>query len=138
MSKAAICTLELVTTKKKATFNIYIQRTSDEIFSMGNSSFLVNLSKTIFKNGKLEFACKKYSTKGYEPIEFKQYSFGCFGIQLRCNTLGRSISDQKEKICSVVYDYSGNPSAVTWRLIDTAVVTPNFETVDTTFFINLK
>jgi hypothetical protein len=136
--KTVNCTLEVVTTKKKATFNIYIQRTSDEIFNMGNSSFLVNVSKTVFKNGKLTFAKVKYCTGGYDVMEYVHYPFGAFGIQIRCNTLGKPISKNKEKIATVVYDYTGNPSNVTWRLMDTAVVTPAFETVDSTYFINLK
>ena len=131
-------TLEIVSTKKTATFNFYIQRTSDEIFNMGNSSFLVNVSKTVFKNGKLTFAKVKYCTGGYDVMEYVHYPFGAFGIQIRCNTLGKPISKNKEKIATVVYDYTGNPSNVTWRLIDTAVVTPAFETVDSTYFINLK
>ena len=131
-------TLEIVSTKKTATFNFYIQRTSDEIFNMGNSSFLVNISKTVFKNGKFLFAKVKYCTKGYDVMEYVHYPFGAFGIQIRCNTLGKPVSDKKEKIASVVYDYSGNPSNVSWRLIDTAIVTPNYETVDSNYILNFK
>ncbi len=136
--KTAAVTLEASTTKKKATFNIYIQRTSDEIFNMGNSSFLVNLSKTIFSNGRLTFAKVKYCTKGYDVMEYVHYNFGAFGIQIRCNTLGKPVSDKKEKIATVVYDYTGNPSNVTWRLIDCGLVTPAMETVDTKFLLNFK
>lgn len=136
--KTANCILEISTTKKKATFNIYIERTSEEIFNMGNSSFLVNLSKKIFSNGRMIFSVVKYSTKGYEPIEFVKYPFGAFGVQIRCNTLGREVKEKKTKIVTVVYDYIGNPSNVTWRLIDSAVVTPNFETVDTNFILTFK
>ena len=136
--KSANCTLEISTTKKKATFHVYIERTSDEIFNMGNSSFLVNLSKKIFTNGKLTFAAVKYSTGGYEVIEFKQFSFNCFGLQIRCNTLGKEVKEKKTKIATVVYDYKNDISSVGWRLIDSAVVTPNFETVDTNFLIKLK
>ena len=136
--KTANVTLEVVTTKKKATFNIYVQRTSEEIFNMGNSSFLVNISKTVFKNGKFIFAKVKYCTKGYDVMEYVHYPFGAFGIQIRCNTLGKPVSDKKEKIASVVYDYSGNPSNVSWRLIDTAIVTPNYETVDSNYILNFK
>lgn len=136
--KSANCTLRITANSKTAYFDIYIQRTSDEIFNMGNSSFLVNVSKTVFKNGKLTFAKVKYCTGGYELIQYIHYPFGAFGIQIRCNTLGKPISKNKEKIATVVYEYTGNPSSVTWRLIDSAVVTPAFETVDSTYFINLK
>jgi len=136
--KSANCTLQISTTKKKATFHIYIERTSEEIFNMGNSSFLVNLSKTIFSNGKLTFACRKYSSKGYDEIEFVKYSFGAFGIQIRCNTLGRDVTEKKTKIATIVYDHSGVPSNVTWRLIDCGVVTPTIETVLTQYKIERK
>ena len=136
--KTANCTLEISTTKKKATFHVYIERTSEEIYNMGNSSFLVNLSKKIFTNGKLTFAAVKYSTGGYEVIEFKQFSFNCFGLQIRCNTLGKEVKEKKTKIATVVYDYKNDISSVGWRLIDSAVVTPGFETVETNFLINFK
>ena len=136
--KTANCTLEVVTTKKKATLHIYIERTSDEIFNMGNSSFLVNLSKTVFKNGRLTFACVKYSTRGYELIEFVPYSFGAFGIQIRCNTLGREVIANKTKIATIEYDYVGIPSGISWRLKDTEVVTPIKETVLTQYKIERK
>jgi hypothetical protein len=136
--KSSNCTLQVTANSKSAYFDIYIQRTSDEIFNMGNSSFLINCNKTIFKNGKLTFAKVKYCTGGYDVIEYVHYPFGAFGIQIRCNTLGKPISKNKEKIATVVYDYTGNPSNVTWRLIDSAVVTPAFETVDSTFLLNFK
>ena len=136
--KTANCTLEISTTKKKATFHIYIERTSDEIYNLGNASFLVNLSKKIFTNGKLTFAAVKYCTKGYEVIEFKQFPFNCFGLQIRCNTLGKEVKEKKTKIATVVYDYKGDITSVEWRLIDTAVVTPSMETVDTNFLLKLK
>ena len=136
--KTANCTLEVTTTKKKATLHIYIERTSDEIYNMGNSSFLVNLSKTIFSNGRMTFSAKKYSSKGYEAMEFVKFPFGAFGVQIRCNTLGREVTEKKTKIATVVYDYNGNPSNITWRLIDCGVVTPNYETVDTKFMLSFK
>ena len=136
--KTANCTLQVTANSKSAYFDIYIERTSDEIFNMGNSSFLVNVSKTVFKNGKFTFAKVKYCTGGYDVMEYVHYPFGAFGIQIRCNTLGKPISKNKEKIATVVYEYTGNPSSVTWRLIDSAVVTPAFETVDTTFLLNFK
>lgn len=136
--KKSDVTLEISTTKKKATFHVYIERTSDEIYNMGNSSFLVNLSKKIFTNGKLTFACVKYSTGGYEVIEFKQFSFNCFGLQIRCNNLGKEVKGKRTKIATVVYEYKGDITSVEWRLIDTAVVTPNYETVDTKFLLKLK
>lgn len=136
--KTANCTLEVVTTKKKATLHIYIERTSDEIFNMGNSSFLVNLSKTIFSNGRMTFSARKYSSKGYEAMEFVKYPFSAFGVQIRCNTLGREVTEKKTKVATIVYDYTGNPSNISWRLIDTAVVTPNYETVDTRFLLTFK
>jgi hypothetical protein len=136
--KTSNVTLEISTTKKKATFHVFIERTSEEIYNMGNSSFLINLSKKIFTNGKLIFAAVKYSTKGYEVIEFKQFPFNCFGLQIRCNNLGKDVSEKKKKIATVVYDYKNDISSVGWRLIDSAVVTPNFETVETKFILNFK
>lgn len=136
--KTANCALEVTTTKRKVTLNIYIERTSEEIFNMGNSSFLVNLSRSIFSNGRLTFTAKKYSSKGYEAMEFVQYPFSAFGLGLRCNTLGREVCEKRTKIATIVYDYTGNPSNISWRLVDTAVVTPNYETVDTKFMLSFK
>lgn len=136
--KTSNCTLQVTINSRSAYLDFYIERTSDEIFNMGNSSLYVNLSKSVFKNGKLTFAKVKYCTGGYDVIEYVHYPFGAFGIQIRCNTLGKPVSDKKEKIATVVYDYTGNPSNVTWRLIDCGLVTPNFETIDTKFLLNFK
>ena len=136
--KTSNCTLQVTINSRSAYLDFYIERTSDEIFNMGNSSLYVNLSKSVFKNGKLTFAKVKYCTGGYDVIEYVHYPFGEFGIQIRCNTLGKPVSDKKEKIATVVYDYTGNPSNVTWRLIDCGLVTPNFETIDTKFLLNFK
>ena len=136
--KTAAVTLNVIAKKKTAFLEFYIQRTSNELFSLGNSSLLVNLDKKIFTEGKLTFAIKKYTSKGYEPLQFVQYSFNAIGLQFRCNTLGKPVSDKKEKIATVVYDYTGNPSNVTWRLIDCGLVTPAMETVDTKFLLNFK
>lgn len=136
--KSAKCILQVTANKKTAYFDIFIQRTSDEIFNMGNSSFLINCNKNVFKNGKLEFQCKKYSSGGYEPMQFTQYSFNCIGLQIRCNTLGKQITDKNVKITTIKFSLNGNPSNVSWRLLDTAVVTPAMETVDTNFILNFK
>jgi len=38
----------------------------------------------------------------------------------------------------LIFSLNGNPSNVSWRLLDTAVVTPAMETVDTNFILNFK
>lgn len=136
--KTAAVTLNVIAKKKTAFLEFYIQRTSNELFSLGNSSLLVNLDKKIFTEGKLTFAIKKYTSKGYEPLQFVQYSFNAIGLQFRCNTLGREIPTVKTHLATLKFSLNGTASKVTWRLIDSAIVTPNFETVDSTYFINLK
>jgi len=136
--KTANCTLQVTATKKTAYLDFYIERTSNEIFSMGNSSLLLNLDKKIFTDGVITFQAKKFTSRGYEPLEFVQYSFNAIGLQFRCNTLGREIPTVKTHLATLKFSLNGTASKVTWRLIDSAIVTPNFETVDSTYFINLK
>jgi len=136
--KTANVTLNVIAKKKTAYLEFYIQRTSNELFSLGNSSLLVNLDKKIFTNGKLTFAIKKYTSKGYEPLQFVQYSFNAIGLQFRCNTLGVEVSDKKVHLATLKFNLKGVPGIVKWRLQDTAIVTPNFETVDTKFLLNFK
>lgn len=124
--------------KTRATLHIYIKREDDEVFNMGNSSFLLNYTKGSLDNPTKYYERKKYSTGIYEPIEVKEMIDNrTVGIQLRMRTPGRAVSNKFEKICTVKFDQKISKKLInlSWRSIDTDVVTPTFIKVDTNYII---
>jgi hypothetical protein len=131
----------LVTSKIKAKLrlNLFIKRTSSEVFNMGSSSFLINYVKNSLANPILTFQCERYSTGDYQPIELAIVLVNrCIGIQLRCDGIGKSITNKftyGERIVTVEMDIVNSSYNLQWRAIDTEVVTPDKFKVDTIYTI---
>lgn len=131
-------TAKFIPGKSKATLHIYIQDIGKEEFNMGDSSFLINYPKGSLINPVKYYERKKYSTKVYEPIEVKEMiRERTVGIQIRVKAAGKTVSHKPEKICTVKFDQRIPKDLIniTWRSLDTAVVTPSFITVDTDYII---
>jgi hypothetical protein len=129
---------EVIALKDKAILNFKIDRTSDESFNMGNSSLLINFNPLNFSNPICTYQNSTFSTKDYEPIEVKTILKKILGIQFRVSGIGKPVSKRLCKLLTVEFDLVGKADGISWRLIDSAVVTPNFETVDTKFLLKLK
>jgi len=122
----------------KCTIHIAIQRIKDD-WNMGNTSFLINHNRYNLINPVLIYENKKYSRGDYSPIEMKALLQNkIIALQLRCNGSGEQVSDEYETICGVEFDIASEPLNIAWRGVDTAVVTPEFQTIDCNFLITYK
>ena len=122
----------------KCTLHIAIQRIKDN-WNMGNTSFLINHDKFNLINPVLIYENKKYSRGDYAPIEMKSILQNkCIAIQLRCSGSGEQVANEYETICGIVFDLVSEPLNIKWRLQDTAVVTPEFQTIDANYLITYK
>lgn len=117
----------------KVIFDLYVNRTSEELFNMGNSSFLINYTGLI--NPVVTFKNETYSGGEYEEIEFKDIYKRILGIQLRVKDRGVIVSSVPEKIITIELEKASDKYDFTWRLIDTAIVTPDFQTVATDYLM---
>ena len=129
---------EVIALKNKAVLNFKIDRTSEESFNMGNSSLLINFNPLNFSNPICTYQNSTFSTKDYEPIEVKTILKKILGIQFRVNGIGKPVSKRLCKLLTVEFDLIGKADGISWRGIDTAIVTPNFETIASDYFINFK
>lgn len=124
---------------KKLQLHVYIKRTSAEVFNLGNSSFLINYAKNSLNTPKLTFSRKKYSSESYKPIWIKEVLIGrCLGIQVECTGLGKPVlSSGKwgEKLATVEMTMNNEDYNLQWRSLDTAVLTPDHQPVETIYNI---
>ena len=132
----------MITATAKATFRedngkviveLYVNRTSEELFNMGNSSFLINYTGLI--NPVVTFKNETYSGGEYDEMEFKNIYNRTLGVQLRVKNKGVIVSDIPTKIFSIELEKASDKYDFTWRLIDTAIVTPDFQTVVTDYLM---
>lgn len=124
--------------KDKAILNFKIDRTSKDKFNMGNSSLLINFNKLIYSNPICTYQNKTYSSGDYEPISTVVLFARVLSLQFRCNGTGKEVSDRLTKLVTVEFDLKGKIEGLSWRAIDTAIVTPQFETINTEYFLNIK
>jgi hypothetical protein len=124
----------------KCTIHIAIQRIKDD-WNMGNTSFLINHNRYNLINPVLIYENKKYSRGDYFPIRMES-KFGnkaiAFQLEITEGEAGEQVSDEYETICGVEFDIVSEPLNIAWRGVDTAVVTPEFQTIDCNFLITYK
>lgn len=137
--KTATVTLTYSQIKKKLKINVYILRTSKEVFTLGTSSFLINYFKNSLSSPGLTFARKKYSSGSYKPIWFREVLLGrCLGIQVECEGSGKAVltsGEYGEKLATVEMTMNSEDYNLQWRLLDTAVLTPDHQPIDTIYKI---
>ena len=122
----------------------YIRSTGNESFEMGNSSFVWIYDDGLLTNPELIYSNDAYSGNPlYEDIEYLNLHPDWISmLQWRTKpngfgTEGNVVSSDWELLCRVNYDINGQDiSSINWRLQDTAIVTPTYETIQTNFFIN--
>ena len=136
--KTANVYCEVIALKDKAVLNFKIDRTSEESFNMGNSSLLINFNPLNFSNPKCTYQNSTFSTKQYEPIRVEKVLPKILGIQFKCTGTGKPVSKRLCKLLTVEFDLVGKADGISWRAIDTAIVTPQFETVETHYSILFK
>jgi hypothetical protein len=124
---------------KKLLLHLYIKRTSSEVFELGTSSFLINYMKKSLSSPKLIFARKKYSTGDYKPIWTKEVLAGrCVGIQVECEGPGKPVltsGKYGEKLATVEMVMNTDTYNLQWRALDTAVLTPDHQPIETVYNI---
>jgi hypothetical protein len=119
----------------KLSVHIAIQKLKGN-WDIGNTSFLINHNKFNLINPILIYENKKYSRGNYLPIEMKSILQNkCIAFQMRCIGKGEQASEDYETICGVEFDIVGEPFNIAWRLKDTALVTTNFDTIETNYLI---
>ncbi len=123
----------------KAYLDFFFERTSKEIFNMGNTSLLVNFNKAVVSNPIVTYRNPLYNKSGYEEIKMLIILNRILAIQFRCTDgIGKEVSTDLVKLISVQFDLSGLDTNLSWRLIDTAVVTPQFLEVQTNYSIEIN
>ena len=137
--KTSIVTLAYSQKGKKVQIHVYIQRTSEESFKLGTSSFLVNYPKGSLNSPGLIFSRKKYSSGSYKPIWIREVLLGrCLGIQVECEDSGNAVltsGKYGEKLATVEMTMNSEDYNLQWRLLDTAVLTPDHQPIDTIYKI---
>lgn len=137
--KTSNVTLVYSQSRKKLKLHVYIKRTSAEVFNLGTSSFLINYLRNSLNSQKLIFTRKKYSSGSYKPIWSKEVLIGrCLGIQVECTGLGKPVltsGKYGEKLATVEMTMNNEDYNLQWRSLDTAVLTPDYQPVETTYNI---
>jgi hypothetical protein len=137
--KTANIKLRVKYSNGKATLDFFFERTSKEVFNMGNTSLLVNFNKLALSNPVVTYRNPRYTKAGYEEIEMIILLNRILGIQFRCSDgIGKEVSTDLIKLISVEFDVSSLDTNLNFRLIDTAVVTPNFLEVQTNYSIEIS
>ena len=137
--KTANVTLVYSQKGKKLQLHIYIKRTSSEVFELGTSSFLINYVKNSLSSPKLIFKRKKYSSGDYKPIWISEVLAGrCVMVQVECEGAGKPVltsGDYGEKLATVELSIKSKPFNLSWRTLDTAVLTPDHHEISTIYQI---
>lgn len=138
--KTADVTLVYSKKGKKLQLHVYIKRTSEEVFNLGTSSFLINFKKYSLSDPKLTFSRVKYSTGSYKPIWIKMVlADRCLGFQVECTGIGKPVLNSGEfgeKLATVEMIRNNENYNLEWRLRDTAVQTSDLQPVETNYFIH--
>jgi len=122
--------------------DFYIESLGGESFQLGNSSFVIEYEKDSLLNPRMIFANTNFSDNAlYEKLELKEIYKGWTSmIQFRLKpngfgTEGNIISGYF--LCRVAFD-RGETKDINfrWRLRDSAIITPDFQTIETDYFIN--
>jgi len=122
--------------------DFHIESLGGESFQLGNSSFVIEYEKDSLLNPEMTYRSMFFSDSDlYEELELKEIYKGWTSmIQFRLKpdgfgTEGYFVYDTL--LCSITFD-RGTTKDINfrWRLRDTAIVTPDFQTIETQFFIN--
>ena len=122
--------------------DFHIESLGGESFQLGNSSFVIEYEKDSLLNPEMTYRSMFFSNSDlYEELELKEIYKGFTSmIQFRLKpdgfgTEGYFVYDTL--LCSITFD-RGTTKDINfrWRLRDTAIVTPTFETIETEYFIN--
>lgn len=113
----------------------------DDAFEMGNSSFIFNCPRNCFTNIKIYKANKRYNSTFYVPMWVRLFGDRNrgFGLQLKLedgmehgNTVLSAKDKYGERIATIELEYNPKvPIFIKWNTVDSAVVTPSFQTVET-------
>jgi len=140
-------------TKDKLLFDVYILRTSKLPLNMGNSSYIWNVEKGVFKNPKIVYFNSKYTSKSNSQdyadpklIAINTFTKSKIALQIYCTQgdgIGEEISGSGEsiygeKLCTIQMDIIKFGSLnIKWDVLNSATVTPSFWPIITdTYFID--
>lgn len=122
--------------------DIFTLRTSDSAFRMGNSSYFFLLPDNVFNDAKIVWKNPKYSLGDYnlKVFFYNQYLKDRFCIQLYCYGQGEIIDNSTpnklgEKIATIQLAKNSNDFFVKWDTINSAIVTPEFLTSNSTWIM---
>ena len=135
MNLAAEVTFKYTQTKNKVVVSIYGTRTSSDKFCIGVADFFLNYDG--LANPALIWARSKYNSKKYEPVKVVNFTFNfklfAIEIKLKSGETGIVMSGKCEKLVTVELTKLKQDFTIKWRMQDTAMVTPEFITINTTY-----
>ncbi len=117
-------------------FDISMKPTAD-IYSMGNTTFIVNFPIGMLTNPQLSYFSPRYLGPEYSPPKCIMIRSKKIAVQFYCKSFGVTVAKRDEVLFTVTCDklIPGDIS-FTWDLLNTAIVTPSFLTVETNYLNN--
>jgi hypothetical protein len=123
----------------KAYLDFFFERTSKEVWNMGDTSLLVNFNKAVLSNPVVTYRNPLYNKSGYKEIRMEIILNRILGIQFECTDgIGKEVSTDLVKLVSVEFDITSLEANLNWRLIDTEIITPQFLEVQTNYSIEIS